>query len=60
MVGGVGIYFKQNIKVERTNKFTFSMNGLEKIWFEFGGTYSLKKHNVFLVAFVDIHLKKTN
>ena len=43
MVGGVGVYFKQNIKVERTNKFTFNMNGLEEIWFEFAVTNSPEK-----------------
>ena len=44
IVGGVGVYFKQNLKVERTNKFVFNMNGLEEIWFEFAGTNSLEKH----------------
>ena len=43
-MGGVGVYFKQNIKVARTNKFMFNMNGVEEIWFEFAGTNSLKKH----------------
>ena len=36
--------FKQNIKVESTNKFTFNMKGLEEIWFEFAGSNSLEKH----------------
>ena len=44
MVGIIGIYFKQNIKVEKTSKFTFSMNGSEDIWFDFAGTNSLEKH----------------
>ena len=44
IVGGIGVYFKQNIKVERTNKFTFNMNVLEEIWFEFARTNSLEKH----------------
>ena len=44
MVGIIGIYFKQNIKVEKTNKFTFSMNGSEEIWFDFAGTKSSEKH----------------
>ena len=44
MVGGVGVYLKQNIKVERTNKFIFNINGVEEIWFEFAGTNSLEKH----------------
>ena len=43
IVERVGVYFKQNIKVERTNKFIFNMNGVE-ICFEFAGTNSLEKH----------------
>ena len=51
IVGGVGVYFKQNIKVERTHKFIFNMNGVEEIWFEFAGTNSLEKHKRIFVCF---------
>ena len=47
IVGGVGAYFKQNIKVESTNKFIFNMNGVKEIWFEFAGTNSLEKQTHF-------------
>ena len=37
-------YEQHCIKVERTNKFIFDMNGVEEMWFEFAGTNSLEKH----------------